>query len=232
MNNDAPFVFLGNSFAEWANRLNEFEQTVTLGDSFAFSVESIQLDGEFLRRLRCLNLADFETAERPSELFRSEVVLPLLTPGEQATISPQESLLPFFRRSWKLSETEVNAASEIFVLLRWLMKKQTGQSVNSRLHQAFDFVALFYDIYSLEGSEKLLQSKGLPEEQLAGLFSRYHRESNEWARFAMGYVLVDFIGDRIHFFDEQIKTQVEETFSDYAHLLAKWTGRIWKRSGS
>jgi hypothetical protein len=227
MSHDAPFVFLGDSFADWANSLTEFEQTVTPGDGFAFSVGSIRLGGEFLRRLRCLNLADFEAAERPSELFRSKVVLPLLTPEEQASISPRESLLPFFRRSWNLSETEVEAASEIFVLLRWLMRKQTGQSLNSRLHQAFDFVALFYDIYSLEASESLLQSKEPLEDQLTGLLGRYHRESNQWVRFAMGYVLVDFIGDRMH--EGQIKIQVEEAFSDYAQLLARWTGRIWRR---
>jgi hypothetical protein len=174
-------------------------------------------------------LAEFEVAERPTELFRSEVVFPLLTPDEQATISPRESLRTFFIRSWKLSDAETEAASEIFVLFRWLMGKQTGQSVNNRLHQAFDFVALFYDIYYLEYSENLLKAKESFDEQFVGLFERYYRESNGWVRFAMGYVVVDFFEDRIHMLDGELKIQVEGLLADYAQLLKKWTGRTWNR---
>ena len=229
MKNHGSLVFDGDTFVGWAKRLDELDRAITPGDEFAFSVKNVRISEEFLRRLRCLNLADFEVAERATGEFRHAVVLPLLRQNERANISSREPLQSFFRRTWMLSDAEVEAASEIFVTLGWLMQKQTGQTVNNRLHQAFDFVALFYDIYSLEYSDPLVQAQKPVREQLAGLFDRYHQETNEWVRFGMGYVLVDFIGDRMDLFEVELKSQVEEVFVDYAQLLKKWTGRIWMR---
>lgn len=222
----------GLSFVEWASKLNSLERSILPGEDFKISILSIHLQQEFLRRLRCLNLADFEKAERPNTTFRTTVVYPLLNPDERNNYRPSDTLYTFLLRAWKLTDVDADAASDIFVTLRNLLRKQSGQTTNKRFHQAFDFVQLFYDIYSIEFSDVLFESREPFEVQFSGLFERYLKEDNDWVRFALGYVLVDFCGDRKLTLERATRIEIDRVFADYSVLLTKWTGRRWDYSAT
>ena len=222
--NNSALTYLGKSFTEWSGKVDELEESISMDDGFTFSMASIKLDADFLRRLRCLAVAFFEASERPTKDFRTLVVLPLLKPEEQTNISDGETSLAFFQRFWPLSAGEVAAASNIFVGFHILMTKQKTLSVNARLHQAFDFVALFYNVYTVDWTDNLKLTTETSTVNFAGLFDRFHLEKNDWIKFLMGYVLFDFVADRMQLLDVYVKNEMEIVFTDYLKLCKLWTG--------
>jgi hypothetical protein len=225
MKKTPSFSFHGDSICEWASRIDQIETTVHYGDEFELSIRDFTLTPALLSKLRCLNVADFEIAEKPNAEFRKQVIIPLLNSGDDRRYLPNDTLICFLKREWSLTEAEIESAGDAFVSIKWLMSKQSHQTLNSRLHQAFDYIQLFYDIYSLECNETLIPQQNVTSEQFLGLFERYHKEANPWIRFAMGYVFTDLLEGRSLSLDDASRSQVSAINRDYAHSITRWTGR-------
>jgi hypothetical protein len=219
------FNYKGNSIAEWAAMLEEFERSIHYGDRFNFSVNEIALKPSLLHTLRCISVGDFERCERMNVEFQQEVVFPLITIKEQTVYKSSERFNDFLIRSKGVSQIAIESAGDAFVSIKWLMNKQSEQTLNERLLQASDYIDLFYDPITLDLSTDYVANLGLISSEFDGLFGRYMKQKNPWLRFCIGGVVIDFLEGRSFVFDSNAKSKVEFIRKDVSRALAKWSRR-------
>jgi hypothetical protein len=223
----AAFEYGGSSLTEWGHLIEEFDWSVHYGDSFAFSFDECCYTEELLRKIRLISLASFETSEGFTAALRTEVIVPLLgncPTGESFALNCRAG--DWLQSYAAIPLEEQNGGEAGLVSLRCLIEKQSTKRLNALLHQAFDLVALFHDIYYLDCEEAFLEPDRLVPTEFAGLFERYSAQSTAWVKFAMAYVLVDLLEGRETLLGDDMRSCIQNIFDDYRATLARWTGKI------
>lgn len=222
------FGYSGHSVFEWAESLEEFERSVYRGDLFEFSIAEFSLHQMFLKKLRAMNILDFQRSERTTQAFVDDVVLPYLEIAEGTSFERQLEFASYLRVHWNVDKAALDSCEAAFVSLKWLMKKQSNLQLDYLLHQGFDYVEMFYDLYWLELPSEFSGVLVRPAFNARSLYERYMSERSPWLKFLKGYLIVDLVDGRDLDMSEGDLFAVKKMVQENADALSHWTGRTMR----
>ena len=205
----------------------KYERELHYGDIFDFNISDFHLDPDFLRRIRCLNVADYTTINGLSPAFYNDTLLQLLNAEEINKLPKRKKFQQSLADLWNLTKADLAAQTDVFVCLTSLLSKQQEATLNRRLHQAFDLIEYFYRIHTLEDAVALSESCINFDEALEGIIERCFIQNNPWLRYAMIYLLVDLVTVQYLKVSAECRIQLLTLFDGYANLQEKWLGVRW-----